>query len=243
MTRDAAFAISSLTAEGTAGRLAWSIPTVFGVMGGIQLGLGVWWGVLTLGLGVLLALRDARPLLAVLALLGAAVGFGSERLVTGRADPLAPWIGGQVTLTGEWDGQFLTLKDPRARLAVAPKPTSRAGKLVVSGRLVAPEGQRTPGGFNQAAWLRAQGGLLMPMPTAVLVAAKVRDSQPEKGLRGWFRRGLTVGLPARQAALMTAIELGDRNDIGREEFTEGYGIWTKIIINFKNLPETQHLET
>ncbi len=207
-----------------AGRLAWSIPAVFGVMGGIQLGLGVWWGVLTLLLGAGLAVRDARPLLAALVLLGAALGFGAERLVTGRADPLAPWQGAQVTLTGGWDGQFLTLKDPPARLAVAPKPTARSGTLVVSGRLVTPEGQRTPGGFNQAAWLRAQGGVFLPTPTAVLVAAKVLDSQPEKGLRGWFRRGLTVGLPAREAALMTAIELGDRGDIGREEFTEGYGI-------------------
>ncbi|MBB6018796.1 competence protein ComEC [Deinococcus radiopugnans ATCC 19172] len=217
-------AVASLSAEGAAGRLAWSIPAVFGVMGGIQLGLGVWWGVLTLLLGVGLALRDARPLLAALALLGAALGFGAERLVTGRADPLAPWLGAQVTLTGEWDGQFLTLADPRARLAVAPKPTSKPGRLVVSGRLVAPEGQRTPGGFDQAAWLRAQGGVLLPTPTAVLVAARVRGSQAEGGLRGWFRRGLTAGLPAREAALMTAIELGDRNDIGREEFTEGYGI-------------------
>ncbi|TNM64247.1 DNA internalization-related competence protein ComEC/Rec2 [Deinococcus radiopugnans] len=220
----AALAVASLSAEGAAGRLAWSIPAVFGVMGGIQLGLGVWWGVLTLLLGVGLALRDARPLLAALALLGAALGFGAERLVTGRADPLAPWLGAQVTLTGEWDGQFLTLADPRARLAVAPKPTSKPGRLVVSGRLVAPEGQRTPGGFDQAAWLRAQGGVLLPTPTAVLVAARVRGSQAEGGLRGWFRRGLTAGLPAREAALMTAIELGDRNDIGREEFTEGYGI-------------------
>ncbi|MFK7602492.1 DNA internalization-related competence protein ComEC/Rec2 [Deinococcus sp. SM5_A1] len=224
MTREAAFSITSLTSEGTAGRLAWSVPTVFGVMGGIQLGLGVWWGVLTLLLGVILALRDARPLLAALALLGAALGFGSERLVTGRADPLAPWLGAQVTLTGEWDGQFLTLEDPRARLAVAPKPVVKPGKLVVSGRLVAPEGQRTPGGFNQAAWLRAQGGVFLTTPTAILVAAKVRDSQAEKGPRGWFRRGLTAGLPQREAALMTAIELGDRNDIGREDFAEGYRI-------------------
>lgn len=220
----AAWAVASLDAEDSGGQLAWSVPAVFGVMGGIQLGLGVWWGVLTLLLGVGLALRDARPLLAALALLGAALGFGAERLVTGRADPLAPWLGAQVTLTGEWDGQFLTLKDPSARLAVAPKPTSRPGQLVVSGRLVAPEGRRTPGGFDQAAWLRAQGGVFLPTPTAVLVAAKVRGSQAEGGLRGWFRRGLTAGLPAREAALMTAIELGDRNDIGREEFTEGYGI-------------------
>ncbi|MBB5365497.1 DNA internalization-related competence protein ComEC/Rec2 [Deinococcus humi] len=197
---------------------------MLGVIGGIQLGLGVWWGVLTLLSGIILALRDARLPLAALALLGAALGLGSERLVTGRADPLAPWLGAQVTLTGEWDGQFLTLREPHARLAVAPKPTSKPGQLVVSGRLVAPEGQRTPGGFNQAAWLRAQGGVFLPTPSAVLVAAKVRSSQVERGLRGWFRRGLTVGLPAREAALMTAIELEDRNDIGREEFTAGYGI-------------------
>ncbi|PNY81829.1 DNA internalization-related competence protein ComEC/Rec2 [Deinococcus koreensis] len=205
-------------------RLAWPIPAVLGVMGGILLALGVWWGALGLLLGAGLAGWEARPLLALLTLLAGGAGFTSGRLVVTRPDALAPWIGAQVTLDGQWDGQFLTLAAPRARLALAPKPLARPGRLRVSGRLVAPDGQRTPGGFDQAAWLRAQGGLLLPTPTAVLVAARVRASAREGGVRGWFRRGLVAGLTQRQAALMQAIELGDRSDIGREDFAEGYAV-------------------
>lgn len=215
------------TASGTraaAGRLAWPIPLALGVIGGILLGLGLVWGGLVGLAGVALAGLDRRPLLALLALVGLGLGFGSERLNAAQPDPMTPWVGALVTLRGEWDGQFLRLADPPARVALSPRPTQPPGKLTVSGRLVRPDGRRVPGGFDQAAWLRGQGGLLVPTPTTVLVAAEVRAHTPEGGWRGWFRRGLTAGLNDRQAALMQAIELGDRGDIGREEFAEGYSV-------------------
>jgi competence protein ComEC len=205
-----------------AGRLAWSVPLACGVMGGILLGL--WWGVLVGLAGALVAVLDARAALALLALVGAGLGFSSQRLNAARPDQMAPWVGAQVTLTGDWDGQFLRLSDPPARVAVSPKPRVSPGRVVLSGRLLRPEGRDVPGGFDQAAWLRGQGGLFVPTPTTVLVAAQVRGSTPEGGVRGWFRRGLTAGLDTRQAALMQAIELGDRGDIGREDFGEGYSV-------------------
>lgn len=194
------------------------------MMGGILLGLGVWWGALVGLAGVLLAALDRRVILALLALAGAGLGFGSQRLNAAKPDPMAPWVGAQVTLTGEWDGQFLRLSDPPARVAVSPKPRVPPGQVALSGRLVRPEGRRVPGGFDQAAWLRGQGGLFVPTPTTVLVAARVRGHTPQGGAHGWFRRGLTAGLSPRQAALMQAIELGDRGDIGREDFEEGYSV-------------------
>ncbi|EYB68744.1 DNA internalization-related competence protein ComEC/Rec2 [Deinococcus phoenicis] len=200
------------------------MPLAFGVMGGILLGLGVWWGALVLLASAVFAVLDGRAALALLALVGAGLGFGSERLNAAKPDRMAPWVGAQVTLKGEWDGQFLRLSDPPARVAVAPKPRVGPGQVVLSGRLVRPEGRRVPGGFDQAAWLRGQGGLWVPTPTTVLVAARVRHHTPEGGVRGWFRRGLTAGLGPRQAALMQATELGDRNDIGREDFGEGYSV-------------------
>ncbi|WP_104990985.1 DNA internalization-related competence protein ComEC/Rec2 [Deinococcus sp. NW-56] len=208
----------------SAGRLAWPIPLALGVIGGILLGLGLVWGGLVMLAGVVLAALDRRPLLGLLAVVGLGLGFGSERLNAAKPDPLTPWVGALVTLRGEWDGQFLRLADPPARVALSPKPTQPPGHLTVSGRLVRPEGRRLPGGFDQAGWLRGQGGLLVPTPTTVLAAAEVRAHTPEGGWRGWFRRGLTAGLNDRQAALMQAIELGDRGDIGREEFAEGYSV-------------------
>lgn len=207
-----------------AGRLAWPIPTVLGVIGGILVVVGNWWGILPVLVGIGWAVTDKRPMLAALALAGALAGAGAAHYQLTRPDLMSPWVGGAVILSGDWDGQFLTIQHPRARVVLSPKPTDPPGHLTVSGRLERPEGQRTPGGFNQAAWLRAQGGVFLPTPTTVLVAAKVRASKPETGLRSWFRRGLSVGLGRQQAALMQAIELGDRGDIGREEFREGYSV-------------------
>ncbi|AWT35089.1 DNA internalization-related competence protein ComEC/Rec2 [Deinococcus arenae] len=195
-----------------------------GVIGGILLALGQAWGVAALLVGAGLALWHARPVLLALVLLGGAVGWASAHAVLTRPNALTPWFGAQVTVQGDWDGQFLTLRDPPARLTLAPKPTQGPGRLRVSGRLLAPEGRRTPGGFDQAAWFRAQGGVLSVTPGGALVGARVRDFQPQGGLRGWFRRGLTTGLTERQGALMQAIELGDRGDISREQFSEGEAV-------------------
>ncbi|MDL2344418.1 DNA internalization-related competence protein ComEC/Rec2 [Deinococcus sp. MIMF12] len=208
----------------TAGRLAWPVPLALGVIGGILLGLGGAWGGLAVLAGAVLAALDRRPLLGLLAVVGLGLGLGSQRLNAAKPDPMTPWVGALVTLRGEWDGQFLRLDDPPARVALSPRPAQARGRMTVSGRLVRPDGRRIPGGFDQAAWLRGQGGLLVPTPTTVLVAAEVRAHTPEEGWRGWFRRGLTAGLSQRQAALMQAIELGDRGDIGREEFADGSSV-------------------
>ncbi|KEF33234.1 competence protein ComEC [Deinococcus sp. RL] len=204
-----------------AGRLAWPVPLALGVVGGILLGLGLLWGGLAALAGAGLAALDRRPLLGLLAALGLGLGYGAQQLNAAQPDPLAPWVGALVTLRGEWDGQFLRLADPPARVALSPKPAVPPGSLTVGGRLVRPDERRIPGGFHQAAWLRGQGGLLLPTPTTVLVGAQVRAATPERGWRGWFRRGLTTGLSQPQAALMQAIQLGDRNDIGREAFADG----------------------
>ncbi|WP_051935423.1 DNA internalization-related competence protein ComEC/Rec2 [Deinococcus sp. YIM 77859] len=214
----------SASSRASSGRLAWPVPLATGVMGGILLGLGLWWGALLCLAGMLLAVLDGRAALALLALVGGALGWGAERVQAAQPDRMAPWVGALVTLRGHWDGQFLRLADPPARVAVSPKPAVPPGQLVVSGRLIRPEGRRVPGGFDQAAWLRGQGGLFTPTPTTVLAGARIRAFTPEGGFRGWFRRGLTAGLGERQAALMQATELGDRGDIGRERFEEGYSV-------------------
>lgn len=204
--------------------IAWPLPAVLGVLGGIMLALNFPWGTLVAFLAAFLLTqgKDWKPLL--LAVLGGIAGYASATVTQSRPDPMTPWIGAQVTLKGYWDGQFLNLQAPRARVALAPKPPRPPGQLTVSGRLERPAPQRTPGGFNQTAWLRSQGGLFTPAPKTVLGAARVRSYQPASGLQGWFRRGLSAGLNERQAALMQAIELGDRGDIGREELREGYTV-------------------
>ena len=209
---------------GRGGRLAWPLPLLCGVLAGLLLWLGASWGVALLGLGGALALLDRRPVLVLLVALGAGLGYGSATWQAREPDPMKPWVGTIVTLKGHWDGQFLILQDPRARVALAPKPQEGPGELSVRGLLIRPQNRRIPGGFDQAAWLRSQGGLLIPTPKVVLVRAEVRAHTPEGGLRGWFRRGLTAGLSPRQSALMQAVQLGDRSDIGRETFGEDFSV-------------------
>lgn len=216
--------LEKLSSFSATGRLAWPLVALAGLLGGILLGLGLWWGGIVIGVGMLLAVLDQKYGLVLLALVGGGLGFVELRWQQAQPDPMSQWVGGLVELQGYWDGQFLSLKDPKARVALAPKPEAPAGQLTVTGRLIRPQGRRIPGGFDQKAWLSSQGGLFMSTPTTVLVGTEVQQSTPERGLRGWFRQGLTVGLSQRHAALMQAIELGERNDIGRETFEEGYSV-------------------
>lgn len=201
--------------------VTYPVPLALALLGGLLLAAGAWWGAGLLLLGAALCLR-ATPLLLGRAVLAALcvllAGVGYWRAGQPQPNVLAQWQGANVTLKGEWDGQFLHLSEPKAAVALAPKPASPSGQLSVSGLLTAPEGQRTPGGFDYAAWLRLQG------VHEVLVGATVRASQPEGGVRGWFRRGLSAGLDERRSALMRAIELGERNDISRETFGDGLNV-------------------
>ena len=79
------------------------------------------------------------------------------------------------------------------------------------GVLTLPPGRRIPGGFDYAFWLKSQG------VQTVLAGAVIKASAPETGFRSWFRRGLVSGLPPQEAALMTAIELGDKNALGNQD--------------------------
>ncbi|GGR37992.1 ComEC/Rec2 family competence protein [Deinococcus ruber] len=196
-------------------RIPASGPLVFGLISGILLGFGSeWWlSAALLALGLTAATR--RWWLIGLVLLAGGVGYVREQSWEHAPDPLARYVGGTLTLSGHWDGQFLSLQDPAAKVALSPKPPGPPGELRVTGVLVKPPGVRIPGGFDYAFWLRAQG------VHELLAGAAVKSSVPEGGVRGWFRRGLAAGLGTQQAALMTAVELGDKNAISNETFDNG----------------------
>ncbi|WP_237724824.1 ComEC/Rec2 family competence protein [Deinococcus alpinitundrae] len=202
---------------------AYPVPAALAVIGGVLLGFGAAgsgtvWGAGVLLLALVLSWPAGKGWLLAACLLLAALGFVRERQRQSAPDPLASWVGAQVTLQGDWDGQVLHLKSPAAAVALAPKPQGSAGEMSVSGRLVRPDGRRIPGGFDDAFWLRVQG------VREVLVAADVKHLIPEAGVRGWFRSGLSVNLAARQSALLRAVELGERNDISQEQFASGLNV-------------------
>ena len=186
-----------------------------GVIAGVLVAFGAWWGVSFLLVPVLgWAGGRGWPLLAC-ALAAAVVGGVRERMWWHEPDRLQAWRGAIVTVEGSWDGEFLHLADPPARVAVSPRPKLRPGWVRVRGRLDAPGGRRNPGGFDYAFWLRARD------VRNVVYAAKVLDARPEGGVRDWFRRGLRAGVGAREAALIEAVELGDRSVVQDLEARDG----------------------
>lgn len=197
---------------------------LLGVLGALLPALGYGWGWALWPLALGLAAWERRPWGLAAAALAGALAFGSLQAVQARPDPLQPWLGAQVTLRGDWDGQFLTLRDPPARVALSPRPSERRGAVTVSGRLLPPRSRSVPGGFDQAAWLRSQGGLFTLAPTAVLAGAQVQSSQPSgwaKGaVQGWFESGWQ-SLSPRAEALLRGAELGDRSDLNELQLDSG----------------------
>ncbi|GHG00551.1 DNA internalization-related competence protein ComEC/Rec2 [Deinococcus piscis] len=211
-------------APSPAPQLGGPVFLLLGVLGALLPALGYpWdWALWPLLLG--LAAWERRPWAVAGAVLAGALAFASLHTVQARPDPLRPWLGAQVTLRGDWDGQFLTLHDPPARVALSPRPAERRGSIAVHGRLLPPRTRTVPGGFDQAAWLRSQGGLLTLAPTAVLVGAEVGAAQPSASVKGtvqgWFESGWQ-GLSPRAEALLRGAELGDRSDLNEMELSPG----------------------
>ncbi len=208
-------------------RLGWPLYALLGVLGALlpALGYGWAWALWPLTLG--LAAWERRPWGLAVALALGALAFASLSAVQARPDPLRPWLGAQVTLRGDWDGQFLTLHDPPARVALSPRPSQRRGQLTVRGRLLPPRERSVPGGFDQAAWLRSQGGLLTLAPTAVLAGAEVKAAQPPDTLKGWVQGWFESGwqsLSPRAEALLRGAELGDRSDLNEMALSPSYTV-------------------
>lgn len=133
----------------------------------------------------------------------------------------ADLLGQPVQWQGHSDGAVLSATQPvRTRLAlVAPRggwPGAKApvGRLTVVGVAEPAPGMRNPGGFDHAAYLRRRGVSaqlfvdeygVMPRPTA----------------RHRVRRGVAAGLEPTHAALMAAMTLGLRDDLGQLRDTFG----------------------
>lgn len=189
----------------------WALPAAGGMLAGVA--SAAWRGPLavTAWLAALLLVaagwRGRRLLL--LALLAAAVGAGRYSIWQARPDRLAPLLGAERVYRGVSDGNVLTLADPRGlRLVLAPSGSVPGGRVAVRGTAVRASGRRNPGGFDERAYL-ARRGIAGRLLVAGVEAASPRRTPLER-----FRAGATAGLQPRQAALMEAMTLGVRRDLG-----------------------------
>lgn len=173
------------------------------MVAGILLGYGLFWGVLLLVL--LLWVRSWSLWLLAACSLG--WGWGHSVQLQKVVHPLVPYYGQKWEIEGHWDGRFLNVPEPKVRLALAPAPQVPPGQLVVRGTLDRPEGRRNFDAFDYAAWLELRG------VQGVLYGGKVVQSRPDQGFKTHFQRGLTTGLSEQHAALMVALELGDKQDL------------------------------
>jgi competence protein ComEC len=173
------------------------------------LGLGALLGALTqltplafLGLLAGLWFPQAARWLGLLAYLLVVVHLGVTK------DPWALQIGQWVRLEGTLREGFLYT--PQGRVYVRYFPRLQEGRYVLEGHLLRPEGRRNPGGFDQQTWLRGLG------VTAVFQAREVVRFEPAAPqTRDWFKQQLVAGLSPSAAALVTALTLGERRDLGQ----------------------------
>ena len=154
-------------------------------------------------------------------LIGAGGGLVRLALHEARPDPLAGLHGRQATWEGTSDGSVLSTTSPvRARLSlVAPRggwpggvpPT---GAMRVEGVAEPAAGRRNPGGFDHAAHLRRRGVSGQLFVDEYQAGARLPPRQR-------VQRGVVAGLSPEAGALMSAMTLGLRDDLGEVRDTFG----------------------
>lgn len=216
--------------------LPWPQPAAIGMVAGVALGSALPAGarlpaaiallVAALGAWALPLVRTRAPaaragLLLTVALVAAS--FGLLRLAAFERtahDALGELAGHRLTFHGRSDGATLHVTEPvRVKLAlVAPRggwaEGPPVGVMSVTGVAEPAPGKRNPGGFDYREHLRRRG-------VAGQLFVEEFDLSPRLPLRQRLQRGVAAGLSPEAGALMTALTLGLRDDLGelRETFT------------------------
>jgi competence protein ComEC len=190
----------------------WALPLAVGVGGGVALAnlapplalavgtAGVVTGCVRRAMG-----RGWLLLFAV----GVLAGGARQWAWLARPDRVAPLLGEVADYRGVSDGKVLRLSAPRGlKVALAPAGLVPAGRVTVRGRVVRAPRRRNPGGFDARGYLARRG------VEAQLLVRQVVAAAPVTPVLERFRRGATRGLAPRQAALMEAMTLGVRDDLG-----------------------------
>lgn len=156
-------------------------------------------------------------------LLLVAVGAGAGRYqlylasTQAQAALVEPWLGVATSWGGYYDGVTFMADEPvRVRLAPVALTALPVGRLVMSATVESAPGKRNPGGFDY------RGHLLRRGIAGQLFVDEVLTASPVTTVRERLRRGVSAGLPPELAALMVAMTLGLRGDLGtlRDSFTD-----------------------
>lgn len=217
----------------------WPQPLALGVALGTALAAMVVPGkavAIATGLGVLAVLCFARlrwrwpnsfqygrpaTLLVLVGPVALAAAVGASRMAAwqARPDPLSGHYGLEQRWRGYSDGALLHADAPvRARLSLVlteAAGTAPVGRVELTGSAVPASGARNPGGFDYASHLKRRGVaaqlLVRKQPELLLQAFPLRQR---------LQRGVQAGLSAPAAAIMAAMTLGVKDDLGdlRDDF-------------------------
>ena len=198
----------------------WSVPAALFLAVGIALaGLQTPLWLALVGSVTLTALFFARgqTLFAALVLL---LPLGSLRynMWEAQPNPLALLMGEEMTFSGVSDGRYLRLEQPEVvrgvSVVLTPADAVSTGHVTLQGTVREAASKRNPGGFDY------QSYLLRREVKGQLFVEEVLETAPKITLKERLRRGVVAGLDERAAALMQAMTLGIRADLGelREVF-------------------------
>ncbi len=191
--------------------IPWSIPAAsFFALGTILAKFNLpWWSSLLWVLCFSLPLLRLKHLhLIVLLSLLIPLGFGRYTYWQSQPNPLKNKIGQETTLSGKSDGRYLYVDSPKASVVLSPLGKVGAGEVTLKGWLITPTGKRNPGGFDYQGYLRRRN------VHSQLLISEVLANKPVITFKERLRRGVVIGLGERSAALMQAMTLGIRNDLG-----------------------------
>lgn len=208
-----------------------TLPVIaaLGVIAGVMLqgtGISFWvaFGAAAIGCGgvIFSSLTSSLRLAVIAALLLCPLAWWRSADVRNQPDVLASSVDNTVTLTGDFDGQFLNAAN--AKVLVQPRSALKSGRYRVTGRVQLPTWYRNPGAFDLGAWLAGRG---VRYAFRVQKAVRLPDDWLEV-VRQHARAGIQAGLPPREAALMLGIALGDSYDFSRLPDTPEGLSWREI---------------
>jgi competence protein ComEC len=143
---------------------------------------------------------------ALVAATGAGVGAVRGHAWATAADPWATHVGHEVDVVGRSDGDVVWVRG-RGGLVLRGGGVPE-GDVRLRGVVEALPGRRNPGGFDARAHWRRRGAW------AALRVLSLERAPPRASARSRLRRGVVAGLSAEAAALVQAMTLGLRDDLG-----------------------------
>ena len=190
----------------------WSIPAVLFVITGIVMAAQSLPWFIMLGSSLLLGLvfipKRMRWLLPFVCLLP--LGFWRFTHFQNQANPILPFIGQEMIVSGKTDGRILTLDEPRGvQVVLSSQASVSAGEVRLKGSFALAPNKRNPGGFDYGSYLRRR------QIWGQFFVDEVLDIKPARlRLKESLAQAIGLGLGPKEAALMQAMTLGIRDDLG-----------------------------